>query len=243
MGKPKGESRGLAYLQKARPAAMQHLLKFFAESARHLDPKTRFLISIVTKVISASHRGVEQYVKRALEAGATPQEVVDAVLCAYPCAGLTRVVDAIDAILDMGLPGFEEIAAEAQAPAAAQAPAEARSGDPGAARAAPQGSRWVEVAAAGEIPPGGALHVLAGPREIGLFSVEGKMHAIDHVCPHKKGPLARGTVVDGIVTCPLHGWTFRLETGECVSRPGARVAVYPVRVNAAGKVEVLLSSP
>jgi len=107
VGKPKGESRGLEFLRKARPQAIEHLLNFFAESARHLDPKTRLLISVVTKVISGSERGVQQYVRRALESGAEPEEVIDAVLCAYPCAGLTKVVDAIDVILDMQIDGIE----------------------------------------------------------------------------------------------------------------------------------------
>ena len=110
MGKAKGESRGLAYLQQVRPQAVSHLLRFFRESGQHLEPRTRFLISIVTKVINLSPRGLQQYVRRALDEGASPDEIIDAVLCAYPCAGLTKVVDALDVILDMKLPGFEAAA-------------------------------------------------------------------------------------------------------------------------------------
>ena len=66
MGKAKGESRGLAYLQQVRPEAVSHLLRFFRESGQHLEPRTRFLISIVTKVINLSPRGLQQYVRRAL---------------------------------------------------------------------------------------------------------------------------------------------------------------------------------
>ena len=73
MGKAKGESRGLAYLKKVRPEAIAHLLKFFRESGQHLEPRTRFLISIVTKVINLSPRGLQQYVRRALEEGGHPR--------------------------------------------------------------------------------------------------------------------------------------------------------------------------
>ena len=77
MGKAKGESRGLTYLQQVRPQAVSHLLRFFRESGRHLEPRTRFLISIVTKVINLSPRGLQQYVRRALDEGASPDEIID----------------------------------------------------------------------------------------------------------------------------------------------------------------------
>ena len=35
------ELSGLQYLSRERPEAMQHLLAFFKESSRHLDPKGR----------------------------------------------------------------------------------------------------------------------------------------------------------------------------------------------------------
>lgn len=226
MGKPKGESRGLEYLKQVRPAAVEHLLKFFGESGKHLEPKTRFLISIVTKVINFSPRGLEQYVKRALKEGATLDEILDAVLCAYPCAGLTRVVDAVDVILDLGL-------GELSSP-------------PAPATSAPE-PRWVRVADAAELEVGQALHVQAGAFEIAVFNVQGRLVAIDHLCPHKQGPLANGLVAasaDGssaVVSCPLHNWKFDLSSGESVNHPGARVRTYSVRLSH-NDIEVLIPS-
>lgn len=230
MSKRKGESRGLEYLTRARPAAIGHLLKFFGESARHLEPKTRFLISVVTKVINFAPRGLEQYVKRALKEGASPDEVIDAVLCAYPCAGLTKVVDAIDVILDLGLPGFEALVEPASGEPAAEPDETSRK----------SAARWVVVASLDEIAPGGALHVVAGGHELALFNLNGNVVAVDHRCPHKQGPLAQGQLTDRVVTCPLHGWKFNLETGESVNHPGARVRTYPVRIASEDKVEVHL---
>jgi len=238
MGKAKSESRGLAYLSRVRPEAMSHLLKFFGESARHLDPKTRFLISVVTKVINFSPRGLEQYVKRALKEGATPDEVIDAVLCAYPCAGLTKVVDAVDVILDLELPGFEATA-PGTALLAEETPAPSR--DPASPAATLDASRWVSVASPEEIPPGGALHVHAGAFNLALFNVGGRLLAVDNKGPHRAGPLAHGAVTGTVVTCPLHAWKFNLESGDSVDHPGARVRTYRVRVDNA-KVEVLLPS-
>lgn len=241
---------------------MEHLLKFFGESGKHLEPRTRFLISVVTKVINFSPRGLEQYVKRALKEGATPDQVIDAVLCSYPCAGLTKVVDAIDVILDMGLPGFEKLGAggaSAETPGAgtgvealpATSPAcgtassacgtasSACETASGKAAAAPS-PRWVSVASPEELPQGAALHVVAGTLELALFNLNGTILAVDHHCPHKQGPLARGQVSGTVVSCPLHGWKFDLKTGESVNHPGARLRTYPVQRSEANQLEVLL---
>jgi len=248
VGKPKGESRGLEFLKARRPAAITHLLHFFGESGRHLEPKTRFLISVVTKVINFSPRGLEQYVNRALREGATPDEVIDAVLLAYPCAGLTKVVDAIDVILDLDLPGFEAPraaeAGEAPVPGAPRAAA----GSPEPAREHAPGPRWIGVAGLEELPPGGALRVLAGLHDIAIFNVRGDLRAIDNRCPHRAGPLSKGQVIapeegsqGAVVRCPLHGWKFHMASGESVDHPGARVVTYPVRVSG-DRIEVLLDS-
>ena len=221
MGKAKGESRGLAYLKKVRPEAIAHLLKFFRESGQHLEPRTRFLISIVTKVINLSPRGLQQYVRRALEEGATPDEIIDTVLCSYPCAGLTKVVDAIDVILDMNLPGFETLEEGAS------------SGVPPAGEA---GGEWRELATREELGEDGRLEVNGEGRSLAVFHVDGEIFGIDGHCPHRSGPLIRGQVEGKTVVCPLHHWQFELQTGACQNNPGARVGTYEVRIEDDGRI-------
>ncbi len=53
-----------------------------------------------------------------------------------------------------------------------------------------------------------------GDYDIAVFNVDGEFFAIDDVCPHFAGSLHEGTVAGGIVTCPLHGWSFDLRTGR-----------------------------
>ncbi len=231
MGKRKGESTGLGYLRQVRPEAMEHLLKFFAESARNLDPKTRFLISIVTKVVNFSPRGLEQYVRRAMAEGASANEVIDAILCSYPCAGLTRVVDAIDVVLDLGIDAFDVDAVNGALRGALPP------GDP--SEASPQ---WCNVGRADEVPADGGLRVQKGVFDLALFRLDDAFVAIDNVCPHLKGgSLAAGHVDEGVVSCPFHGWRFDLNSGRCLSREGARVRTYDVR-EIGGELEVLLPS-
>ncbi len=99
-------SDALAYLAKARPDAVGHYFKFLKQCGRHLDPKTRDLISVITKVHSQTERGLKQYLTRALRDGCTPMEVLDALLMAFPALGLAKIVWATDIILSMDLPGF-----------------------------------------------------------------------------------------------------------------------------------------
>jgi len=59
-------SDALKYLIKARPEAMGAYFSFLKETGKHLDPKTRSLISVITKVDSQTERGLRQYLPRAL---------------------------------------------------------------------------------------------------------------------------------------------------------------------------------
>ena len=119
-------SDALTFLVKARPEAMGHYFAFLKDAGKHLDPKTRDLISVITKVHSQTERGLRQYLKRALRDGCTPAEVLDALLMAFPALGLAKIVWAVDVILAMDLPEFRAAGlgtdpAEAAGPAATSA--------------------------------------------------------------------------------------------------------------------------
>lgn len=214
MSKEDDRLSGLQYLSRERPEAMEHLLAFFKESARHLDPKTRFLISIVTKVINFSPRGLRQYIPRAMREGASRDEIIDAILCAYPAAGLTRVVDSIDVLRSLDLdddPG-------AATGGATESAVETEEGE------------WIPVLKVGDVEVGSAKAVSAKGKRIAIFNVGGTYRAISNTCLHEGGYLAQGTVEGEVVTCIRHGWRFDVTNGDCVSRPGRSVASYDVQV-------------
>ena len=100
-------SDALNYLVKARGDALGHYFAFLKECGKHLDPKTRNLISVITKVDAQTERGFKQYLGRALREGCTPMEVLDALLMAFPTLGLAKIVWATDIILAMDLPEFQ----------------------------------------------------------------------------------------------------------------------------------------
>jgi nitrite reductase (NADH) small subunit/3-phenylpropionate/trans-cinnamate dioxygenase ferredoxin subunit len=81
-----------------------------------------------------------------------------------------------------------------------------------------------------EVVPGEGKLVELGGKLIAIFFVNGEYFAIDDVCPHMGGSLSEGAVEQGIVTCPWHGWRFRLADGAWADSPRIKIGSYPVRV-------------
>jgi nitrite reductase/ring-hydroxylating ferredoxin subunit len=91
------------------------------------------------------------------------------------------------------------------------------------------------VAGVAEVTPGTCKHVTAKGRDIGLFNVGGKFHALANRCPHKGGPLCDGLITGlaksggpgdyqlirngEFVRCPWHGWEFEIATGQSYCDP------------------------
>jgi nitrite reductase/ring-hydroxylating ferredoxin subunit len=113
------------------------------------------------------------------------------------------------------------------------------------------------VGSLADFPPGSHRVVTLGKVQIGIFNVDGALHALPNVCPHQFGPLCTGTVngtmvcnadtrwqhtwlrEGEILTCPWHGIEFDLTTGVSLASPKLRVRRYPVTVED-GQVKVSL---
>jgi len=68
-------------------------------------------------------------------------------------------------------------------------------------------------------------------RSLALFlHDDGRIFAIDAICPHAGGPLEEGRMEKCAVICPLHDYRFDLVTGRCSSDPEFAVTTYPVMV-------------
>ena len=68
-----------------------------------------------------------------------------------------------------------------------------------------------------------------------LLEHQGTLHAIGALCPHQFAPLIGGDVdAEGVLTCPLHGWRFSLESGEDPGNPFSCVPVWPCGEDADG---------
>jgi nitrite reductase (NADH) small subunit len=97
--------------------------------------------------------------------------------------------------------------------------------------------RSVRIGPASSIPIGEGRTYRIGDLSIAIYRTRsGEVYATQAACPHRSGPLADGVIGEGKVMCPLHGYTFRLATGEPVGQECAPLRTFPVSVDAAGDV-------
>ncbi len=90
---------------------------------------------------------------------------------------------------------------------------------------------WIDAGAPSSFEESRAVVVaLADQEKVAIFRHEGRLSAMSNVCAHQNGPLGEGRVIDGCVTCPWHGFQYRLEDG-CAPPPFTeKLATYGLRL-------------
>lgn len=89
----------------------------------------------------------------------------------------------------------------------------------------PYPTGWFAVAASDELAPGEILsRTYFGQDLVIVRDQAGTVAVLDAYCPHLGAHLGHGgTVGEGCITCPFHGWEFALD-GTCVGMPyGSRI--------------------
>jgi len=186
-------SDALNYLIKTRPEAMTSYFTFLKKAGDHLDTRSRDLISVITKVAVQTEGGFRQYLTRALRNGATPNEIIDALLMAFPVLGLAKIVWATDILLEMDIPEFRPENLDAE---------------PG----------WHDLAPVTEIPDAEPVRLEADGRGVFVYRTGEELRVYDGRCPHQVTDIPH-LAVDGLrLTCPKHEWVFDLDSGDCVAK-------------------------
>jgi nitrite reductase/ring-hydroxylating ferredoxin subunit/alkylhydroperoxidase/carboxymuconolactone decarboxylase family protein YurZ len=198
-------SNALTYLVKARPEAMGAYFKFLKGAGTHLDPKTRNLISVITKVHAQTENGLRQYLTRALREGATADEILDALLMAFPALGLAKIVWAIDVILGMDLPAFRLDHADL----------------------APS---WHDVAPMTALKEGKTSYFDCDGRNLFVFRKGATLKVYDSRCPHQVTNIPHLALEGTKLTCPKHEWAFDIETGRCIAKGDRPLTEFPHKV-------------
>jgi nitrite reductase/ring-hydroxylating ferredoxin subunit/alkylhydroperoxidase/carboxymuconolactone decarboxylase family protein YurZ len=185
-------SDALNYLVAARGDALGHYFKFLKDSGKHLDPKTRDLISVITKVYSQTEGGFKQYLTRALRDGVKPIEIIDALVMAFPALGLAKIVWAAEIILEMDMPEFrpENLTKEAA---------------------------WHDVGAADSFKDGDTARVPCEARELFVYREDDDFKVYDSRCPHQVTNIPHLALSGTELTCPKHHWKFDITTGQCIA--------------------------
>ncbi|MBK7082994.1 MAG: Rieske 2Fe-2S domain-containing protein [Betaproteobacteria bacterium] len=212
-------SDALTYLVKARPQEMAAYFTFLKGAGKHLDPKTRNLISVITKVHAQTENGLRQYLKRALREGATADEVVDALLMAFPALGLARIVWAVDVILKMNLPEFALDRLAGDSPDAEPA------------------GVWHDVIAEAALVDGSAVRASCDGRGLFVFRRGPTVKVYDSRCPHQSTDIPHLALQGTRLTCPKHEWAFDIETGRCVAKGDVPLTQLAHRIEG-GRVQV-----
>ena len=73
---------------------------------------------------------------------------------------------------------------------------------------------WHKVAEIGDLGEGRVTTVTAGHRTIALTRCRGQYGALDNHCPHQGGPLGEGSIENGLLRCPWHGYDYDPTTGR-----------------------------
>jgi nitrite reductase/ring-hydroxylating ferredoxin subunit/alkylhydroperoxidase/carboxymuconolactone decarboxylase family protein YurZ len=184
-------SDALNYLVAARPDAIKPYFKFLKEAGKHLDTRTRDLISVITKVDAQTEAGFRQYLTRALRNGASANEVLDALLMAFPTLGLAKIVWAVDILLDMDIPEFHPDNLDAK-------PA------------------WHAVTTLEELPSGEISYRNCDGRSLYIYREGETLRVYDSRCPHQVTNIPHLALEGTRLTCPKHHWVFDIVSGECV---------------------------
>jgi nitrite reductase/ring-hydroxylating ferredoxin subunit len=186
-------SDALNYLVQVRGDALGHYFKFLKDAGKHLDPKTRDLISVITKVHSQTEAGFKQYLMRALREGCTPLEIIDALVMAFPALGLAKIVWATEILLEMGIPEFSPELIHAQ----------------------PQ---WRDVMAVADITEGEVKRVDCPTRSVFVYREGEDYKVYDSHCPHQVTNIPQLALEGLTLTCPKHQWKFDIRTGACIEK-------------------------
>ena len=97
---------------------------------------------------------------------------------------------------------------------------------------------WHDVAARDALDPDFPLGVEVAGQAVGIFLLDGQVHALDDVCPHAFALLSQGFQEDGQIECPLHAARFDIATGKCLNEIGQHdIRCFPVQVDD-GRVKV-----
>ncbi len=197
-------SDALSYLMKIRPEAMRSYFDFIRKSGRHLDRKTRAIISLITKVDNQTETGFRQYLVRALQAGVTPDEVIDALLVAFPTLGLSKIVWAVDILLAMDIPEFRpEVLGER--------------------------AEWHPITPLEGIGAGASYHHCDG-RDLFVYRLDDTLRVYDTRCPHQATPIPELALSGNVLTCPRHHWKFDITTGECIEHGNRPLHQFEVKL-------------
>lgn len=88
-------------------------------------------------------------------------------------------------------------------------------------------SEFVRICPQSELPAAGqAGEFTVNGRTLCVANVGGAISVLSGVCPHEEGPLGEGSIENGRVVCPWHGYSYDVKTGLSSEDPDLKAEVY-----------------
>ena len=76
------------------------------------------------------------------------------------------------------------------------------------------GTAWHRILGPDELPEGRVTTVTVGRRSLAVTRHDGRYGCLDNACPHQGGPLGEGSIENGWLRCPWHGYDYSPVTGQ-----------------------------
>ena len=92
---------------------------------------------------------------------------------------------------------------------------------------------WHKIMGPDDLPEGRVMSAPCEHLTVCMTHYQGKYGALDNKCPHQGGPLGEGSIENGLLRCPWHGWDFDPLTGKTPGYDDG-AATYPVEVREDG---------
>ena len=93
---------------------------------------------------------------------------------------------------------------------------------------------WLKVLEPDELAEGRVQPVTCAHRTLCMTHYEGSYGALDNKCPHQGGPLGEGSIENGLLRCPWHGWDYDPLSGKAPGGFDDGVETFPVEVREDG---------
>lgn len=91
---------------------------------------------------------------------------------------------------------------------------------------------WHRILDPGALPEGRVTTATVAHRTLAVTHIDGEYGALDNRCPHQGGPLGEGSIEQGKLRCPWHGYDYCPLTGD--SAFGDGVESFPVELREDG---------
>jgi pyruvate oxidase len=102
---------------------------------------------------------------------------------------------------------------------------------------------WHRVLGVDELPEGRVTTVTVGRRSLAVTHHAGSYGCLDNACPHQGGPLGEGSIENGWLRCPWHGYDYSPLTGEPPVGFSDAPDCFPVETRDDGVYVLLLPDP